>query len=92
MFYDLCWLVVPIVFLLRDGKILALDRIEWAILLAAWLLPLQAVLAVYFKVPCQLAPVVLIALLAVIVRRHLMSPGDASAVSPARETEASTAR
>lgn len=92
MFYDLCWLVVPIVLLLRDGKTAALDRIEWTILLAAWLLPLQAVFAVYFKFPCQLAPLVLIALLAMIVRRHLMSPGDASAVLPARETEASTAR
>ena len=91
MFYDLCWLVVPIVFLLRDGKIAALDRVEWTVILAAWLLPVQAILAVFFKFPCELAPAVLIAMLAVIVRRHLMARGEPSAVSSVPTPVASTA-
>lgn len=73
MYYELCWLVLPIVFLIRDGRIVALNRLEWAVLVAAWLAPAQGMLAVALKTPVQIAPAVMIAMLAMIVRRHALT-------------------
>ncbi|PTB20229.1 hypothetical protein C9I57_14220 [Trinickia symbiotica] len=70
MYYDLAWLALSITFLMRDMKVAELKRIEWVVLVAAWLLPIQAFLSVVFDFPCQLAPIVMIALLAVVVRRQ----------------------
>lgn len=71
MYYDLAWIALPVVFLMRDGRELPLGRIEWAVLIAAWLMPAQGFLAVVVGVPVQLAPAVLLALLILVVRRHL---------------------
>lgn len=70
MYYELCWLILPIVFLIRDGKTVALNRIEWAILVAAWLSPAQGMLSVGLRFPFEIAPVVMIAMLGMIIRRY----------------------
>ncbi|QCP54966.1 DUF2029 domain-containing protein [Trinickia violacea] len=70
MFYDLAWLALPILFLMRDAKVSELSRLEWVMLGAAWLTPAQGFLAVVFGAPCQIAPAVLTALLAMTMRRH----------------------
>lgn len=73
MFYDLVWLILPIVFLMRDAKVQALHRVEWVILAAAWLAPVQGVLAAYTGLYLQIVPVILVALLVVVTRRHFTS-------------------
>jgi len=49
------------------------NRVEWAVLVAAWLAPAQGMLAVALKTPVQIAPAVMIAMLAMIVRRHALT-------------------
>ena len=71
MYYDLVWLVIPIAFLIRDARARDLWPVEWGILGAAWLMPVQGFLAIMLGVPVQLAPLVLIALLVMVVRRPL---------------------
>lgn len=78
MYYELCWLVLPIVFLIRDARTVALSRVEWAILAAAWLAPAQGMLAVALRTPVQIAPAVMIAMLAVILRRHALTDARTS--------------
>ncbi|CAN7680072.1 DUF2029 domain-containing protein [Trinickia sp. LjRoot230] len=80
MYYDLCWIVLPLVFLIRDGKAAPIGRVEWAILGAAWLMPAQGIVAVLIGVPCDVAPLVLIALLGMCLYRHLAT--SSSTVSP----------
>lgn len=75
MFYDLAWLILPITLLLRDARKQALSRAEWTVLAAAWLAPLQGVLAAYVGWYLQVVPLVLFAMLGMVVRRHLRSPG-----------------
>lgn len=70
MYYDLAWLALPIVMLLRDAKTAGLSRFEWIIVGAAWLMPVQAFIALACDFPCHIATAVMIALLAVVVRRH----------------------
>lgn len=82
MYYELCWLILPILFLIRDGKLVALNRIEWAILVAAWLAPAQGMLAVGLRLPFEIAPVVMIAMLGMIVRRYAMTLGRSPASPP----------
>lgn len=74
MFYDLAWLILPIAFLMRDARIQALRRTEWAVLGAAWVAPLQGVLAAYVGLYLQAVPLVLVALLGMTIRRHLAWP------------------
>jgi hypothetical protein len=71
LYYDLAWLVLPIVLLMRDAKMRKLNRAEWLILGMAWLMPVQGIFAVLMNIPLQLAPVVLVALLAVVMHRHI---------------------
>ncbi|WP_296225391.1 glycosyltransferase family 87 protein [Ralstonia sp. UBA689] len=73
MFYDLAWLILPIVLLLRDAKAQPLHRVEWLVLAAAWLAPLQGVLAAYLGRYLQVVPVVLVGLLAMVMRRYWTS-------------------
>lgn len=73
MFYDLAWLILPIAFLVRDAKASSLNRMEWAVLIAAWLAPAQGVLAAYVGLYVQIVPAVLVALLVIVMRRHFAS-------------------
>lgn len=73
MFYDLVWLILPIVFLMRDAKVQALNRLEWILLIAAWLAPVQGVVAAYVGRYLQVLPAVLVALLVMVMRRHFAS-------------------
>jgi len=73
MFYDLAWLILPIVFLIRDGKVLALNRMEWMIVAAAWVAPVQGVLSGYVGHYLNVVPAALIALLVLVMRRHLVT-------------------
>jgi hypothetical protein len=56
---------------MRDAKMRKLNRAEWLILGMAWLMPVQGIFAVLMNIPLQLAPVVLVALLAVVMHRHI---------------------
>ena len=73
MFYDLVWLILPIVFLMRDARVQALNRLEWVLLAAAWVAPVQGVLAAYVGRYLQVLPAVLVALLIIVMRRYLAS-------------------
>jgi hypothetical protein len=75
MFYDLAWLILPIVLLLRDAKARALRRVEWVVLAAAWVAPLQGVVAAYQGRYLQMVPAVLLALLVVVMRRYWLAAG-----------------
>ena len=86
MFYDLVWLALPIAFLMCDARVAPLSRVEWAILAAAWIAPAQGFLAGLIHVYLQITPLVLLALIAISMRRHFaaQAPKAAHAVSPAR--------
>lgn len=73
MFYDLVWLILPIVFLMRDARVQALNRIECVLLAAAWPAPVQGVLAAYVGRYLQVLPAVLVTLLLTVMRRHFAS-------------------
>ncbi|WP_084210132.1 glycosyltransferase family 87 protein [Ralstonia sp. A12] len=73
MFYDLVWMILPIVFLMRDARVQALSRLEWVLLAAVWLAPVQGVLAAYVGHYLQVLPAVLVAFLAIVMRRHFAS-------------------
>lgn len=81
MFYDLVWLILPIVFLMRDARVQALNRLEWVLLAAVWLAPVQGVLAAYVGHYLQVLPAVLVALLAIVMQRHFAS--TAASTQPA---------
>lgn len=70
MFYDLVWLILPLVFLVRDHRTVALGRMEWIVIGAAWLAPAQAVLSAYLHQYLNILPAVMIALVIIVVRRH----------------------
>jgi hypothetical protein len=71
VFYDLAWLALPLAFLAVDFKKHRASRAELAVLVAAWFLPAQALFARWFPSIGQWSPAVLVALLALIVLRHL---------------------
>lgn len=71
VYYDLAWLILPIVFLMRDAKARKLNRAEWLVLGVAWLMPAEGIFAVLTDVPLQFAPVALVALMVVVMRRHI---------------------
>lgn len=77
MFYDLVWMILPIVFVMRDAEVRPLSRMEWVVLVAAWVAPAQGILAAYlaahFGLYLQIVPVLLLALLAIVLQRHFMS-------------------
>ncbi|PLP97470.1 glycosyltransferase family 87 protein [Cupriavidus pauculus] len=76
MFYDLVWLIVPLVLLMRDARAHALRRMEWIVIAAAWVAPAQAVLSAYLHQYLNILPAVMIALLVIVVRRHLATVPD----------------
>jgi len=76
MNYDLAWLVLPIVFLIRDSKVLRLSPWERAMIGAAWLIPFESALSAVLRMPYQLAPAVLIVLMGMVVRRHILDQSD----------------
>jgi hypothetical protein len=71
MFYDLAWLILPLALLLRDDKASALGRMEWVVIAAVWLAPAQALLSAYLHQYLNILPAVMVALLVVVMRRHL---------------------
>ncbi|WP_245001881.1 glycosyltransferase family 87 protein [Cupriavidus pinatubonensis] len=81
MFYDLVWLILPIVLLLRDARAAALGSMERLILAAAWLAPAQALLSAYLHHYLNVLPAVLLSLLVIVVRRHLAATVAAPAIS-----------
>ena len=73
IYYDLAWLSLPIALLTVDFVRHGGSRLEKAVLVAAWLVPAQGLFAVLSRQTGQWAPVVLVALLVVIVRRAVAS-------------------
>jgi len=73
MSYDLLWLALAIVFLVRDSKTQRLSRWEWALLGAAWLMPFESAFSAAQDFPYQLGPAVSLGLLGMVVHRHLMA-------------------
>ncbi|CAJ0681204.1 hypothetical protein R82526_01118 [Ralstonia mannitolilytica] len=71
MYYDLAWLALPVALLIVDYMRHGSHRVEKLVLLAAWFVPAQGLLAVLLHRTGQWAPVVLMALLAIVVRRVL---------------------
>jgi hypothetical protein len=69
IYYDLAWLALPMAWLAVDFVRYSSNRFENAVLLAAWLVPAQGLFAVLSHRTGQWAPIVLVALLAIIVRR-----------------------
>lgn len=69
IYYDLAWLAVPMAWLTVDFVRNGSNRLEKAVLLAAWLVPAQGLFAVLSRSTGQWAPIVLVALLAVVVQR-----------------------
>lgn len=69
IYYDLAWLALPMAWLAVDFVRHSSNRFENAVLLAAWLVPAQGLFAVLSHRTGQWAPIVLVALLAIIVRR-----------------------
>jgi len=82
MFYDLAWLILPLVLLMRDGRVSALGRMEWVVLAAAWVAPAQALLSAYLHQYLNILPAVLVALLVIVVRRHLAATAVVPACQP----------
>ncbi|AQQ36620.1 glycosyltransferase family 87 protein [Burkholderia cenocepacia] len=69
VYYDLLWLVLPVAFLLLDARNVPLRRAEIVIIVLAWLAPAQAFVAVISGTGWPVASAILVALLAMIVRR-----------------------
>lgn len=76
IYYDLAWLALPIAWLTVDFVRHGSSRFEKAVLIAAWLVPAQGLFAVLSRQTGQWAPVVLVALLIIIVRRALAPQGS----------------
>jgi hypothetical protein len=74
VYYDLAWLILPVVYLCVDGKKHgAWNRVELLIIGLAWLLPLPSFLAVFNPSIGQWGTVLLPILLIVVLRRALTS-------------------
>ncbi|KVL43113.1 hypothetical protein WS98_02920 [Burkholderia territorii] len=73
MYYDLLWLVLPVIFLLLDCRNVRPDRLETAVLALAWLAPAQAFVAVITGTMWPVASAILVAVLAMVVRRSMLS-------------------
>ncbi|WP_257146352.1 glycosyltransferase family 87 protein [Burkholderia sp. JKS000303] len=69
MYYDLLWLVLPVIFLLLDCRNIRPDRLDIAVIALAWIAPAQAFIAVITGTMWPVSSVILVAVLAVIVRR-----------------------
>ncbi|VWC58026.1 PF09594 family protein [Burkholderia aenigmatica] len=69
MYYDLLWLVLPIAYLMLDARHVRLRRSEVVVVVLAWVAPAQAFIATITGTGWPVASVILIAVLAMIVRR-----------------------
>ncbi len=69
MYYDLMWLVLPLTFLLLDCRNVRPDRLETVVVALAWIAPAQAFVAVITGATWPVAPAILVAVLAMVVRR-----------------------
>ena len=69
IYYDLAWLALPMAWLTIDFVRHGSNRFEKAVVLAAWLVPAQGLFAVLSHRTGQWAPIVLVALLAVVMQR-----------------------
>ncbi|MFP3567845.1 hypothetical protein [Paraburkholderia sp. SIMBA_030] len=70
IYYDFAWLALPIAFILRDADRLALTRLEMRTLAAAWAMPALGFFAERLDIPIEFGMPVLVALPAMILRRH----------------------
>ncbi|WP_432259425.1 glycosyltransferase family 87 protein [Cupriavidus sp. TMH.W2] len=71
IYYDLAWLAIPIALLSVDMARHGSTSAERLLLLLTWLVPAHALLVVLTLPSPQIAPLVLLALLGMIARRHL---------------------
>ncbi|WP_440622745.1 glycosyltransferase family 87 protein [Burkholderia sp. 22313] len=69
MYYDLLWLVLPLIFLLLDCRNVRPNRFETAVLALTWIAPAQAFAAVITGTMWPVASAILVAVLAMVVRR-----------------------
>ncbi|WP_175674174.1 glycosyltransferase family 87 protein [Burkholderia ambifaria] len=69
MYYDLLWLVLPLTFLLLDCRNVRPNRLESVVLALAWIAPAQAFASVIAGTMWPVAAAVLMAVLAMVVRR-----------------------
>ncbi|WP_260426604.1 glycosyltransferase family 87 protein [Burkholderia sp. Bp9142] len=69
MYYDLLWLVLPLTFLLLDCRNVRPNRLETAVVALAWIAPAQAFVAVITGTMWPVAAAILVAVLAMVVRR-----------------------
>lgn len=69
MYYDLLWLVLPLTFLLLDCRNVRPNRLEIAVAVLVWIAPAQAFVAVITGTMWPAAAAILIAVLALVVRR-----------------------
>ncbi|QDH60178.1 glycosyltransferase family 87 protein [Pandoraea pnomenusa] len=80
--YDLAWLAVPIALLLRDRKSVPLDTADRVVIIFAWLLPGASFVTVALGLPGYWRSAALVALLVVIVRRHVNTLSEANSQVP----------
>jgi len=73
IYYDLAWLAIPLALLTVDMMRHGGNWAERLVLLLAWLMPAHALLVVVALPTPQVTPLVLLALLGVIARRHLVA-------------------
>ncbi|WP_244108554.1 glycosyltransferase family 87 protein [Burkholderia anthina] len=78
MSYDLVWLGLPIALLLHDSQHDDLTAIDRAGIGLAWMTPVLAFCNGLFQWPFHVAPIAMIALLVVIMRRHFASRRQAT--------------
>ena len=87
MYYELVWLALPIAWLTVDFMRYGSNRFEKALLVAAWLLPAHGLFVVFTQWTGQWAPVVLVLLLIIVMRRSL-APQRMTSQSATDDTQA----
>ncbi|MGT2507705.1 glycosyltransferase family 87 protein [Cupriavidus basilensis] len=80
IYYDLAWLALPIAFLTVDFARHGWTAFEATVLVAAWLVPGQGFIAIFFPAIGQWAPAVLVCLLVIIARRNSQEGRGASLI------------
>ncbi|RQS23521.1 glycosyltransferase family 87 protein [Burkholderia sp. Bp8998] len=73
MYYDLLWLVLPLIFLVIDFRNVRPNRLEMAVVALVWIAPAQAFVAMISGTTWPVASAILVAVLAVVVRRSAQS-------------------
>ncbi|WP_175837118.1 glycosyltransferase family 87 protein [Burkholderia anthina] len=75
MYYNLLWLILPIAFLLLDSRHVKLQRYEIIVIGLAWLVPAQAFITALTGIGWSFAPIILVAIVAIIIRRSSAMSG-----------------